>query len=95
MAWKLGKRTEKLVREAMVMAFVQGTRWGRATTWDDKVPRDSEIVHRVLVSAVRNSDLYPTLSKLDAALEADAAQREQGIADIVALMNASKNGGVQ
>lgn len=68
---RLGKRTARLVREASVMAFVQGSMWGRVQGRkgpDDEestFPRDSEILDRTMRGARSNADLYPTLSKVE------------------------------
>lgn len=59
---RVAKRTEKLIREAAVLGFVQGSRLaGREV----RIPRDAEVVRRVLLAAESFSDLYPTLSKVE------------------------------
>lgn len=83
---KIGKHTAKLLREAIVLAYVEGACWGRANDREVKHPRDSEVVNRVLSASVSFSDLYPTLSKLDVAREADAARRAETAAFLKAMM---------
>jgi hypothetical protein len=64
---KLGKRTAKLVREAIVLAHVEGAHWGRyGGDAPGAYPRDSDVVDRVLYAATRMPDLYPTLSRVEA-----------------------------
>lgn len=68
---KLGKRTARLVREAAVAGFVQGTRWAGyfppigKTAKEDDFPGDSDIEDRAYRTAEKFPDLYPTLSKAD------------------------------
>ena len=69
---KLGKRTAQLVREAAVMAFVQGSLWGKSEGRNEVMgfaiephPRDSVVLRNVLRAARSNSDLYPLLSKAE------------------------------
>lgn len=69
---KVSKRTERLIREAAVMGFVQGAMWGAAHprymvagARESGYPRDSQVVADVLRSAHDNSDHYPMLSKVD------------------------------
>jgi hypothetical protein len=65
---RVGKRTAKLIREAAVMGFVQGTMWGRAfpdRREEEQFPRDSDILGRVMRGARSHRDLYPTLSKVE------------------------------
>jgi len=57
---KIGKNTEQLVRQAMVLAYVEGWRRG-----DEPIPRDSEIEEMVYESAKSFKDLYPKLSKVE------------------------------
>lgn len=64
---KLGKRTAKLVREAMVLAFVEGA-YAESAGLGAKIPPDRDIVIRVLRAARANADLYPSLSKVEADL---------------------------
>ena len=59
---KVSKRTEQLIREAAVLGFVQGSRLAGQRV---EIPKDSEVVRRVLRAAESFSDLYPTLSKVD------------------------------
>lgn len=87
---RLGKRTAKLVREAIVLAHVEGARWAGHVD-PDNYPKDSDVVRKVLISATRLGDLYPTLSTLDAAQAADAEYREQCAEAIKALMVASES----
>lgn len=76
---RIGPRTAKLLREAIVLAHVEGMRYGRATKSDDPYPRDADIVELVLAASVGFRDLYPTLSRLDEAKAADAERRRQSI----------------
>jgi len=69
---KLGKRTAQLVREAAVMAFVQGSLWGKSEGRNEVMgfasephPRDSVVLRDVLRAARSHSDLYPLLSKAE------------------------------
>jgi hypothetical protein len=64
---RLGKRTAKLVREAMVLGFVEGA-WAETTGLGATIPPDREIVIRVLRAARAHPDLYPSLSKVEADL---------------------------
>lgn len=65
----LTERETRLIREAAVMGYVQGTQAGR----DVPVPRDSDIVRSVLLAADTFDDLYPTLSRLGRATVPDDA----------------------
>lgn len=87
---KLGKRTAKLLREAIVLAHVEGVRWGQVHARDDEYPSDSQVLARVLAAAVSFSDLYPTLSKLDEAKAARAAQQRTFIQDVLELMQSKQ-----
>ena len=64
---KLGKRTAKLVREAIVLAHVEGAFFGahKPLVSEEDYPKDSDVVARVLRAAKSNADLYPTLSKVE------------------------------
>lgn len=63
---KLGKRTERLVREAMVLGFVEGVRWAGGLVGDlDDYPPDSAVQRRVYKAAHKFNDLYPLLSKVE------------------------------
>lgn len=66
---KLGKRTARLVREAAVLGFVHGSRWGQANprvlSAKEQFPRDSEIVADVLWASKSFRDLYPTLCRAE------------------------------
>lgn len=62
---KLGKRTAKLVREAIVLGHVEGARWAGYHGGGDGYPRDSEVVAKVLWASQSFSDVYPTLSKVE------------------------------
>jgi hypothetical protein len=95
---KIGPRTAKLIREAIVLAHVHGSRWGQANPrqldGNDDYPSDSEVVRQVLISATRNADKFPTLAKLDVAQEADAKHRQaftEGIKQLMAEL-AEQNG---
>lgn len=66
---KLGTRTSKLVREAIVLGYAAGANSGVCKeSWDAMMadyPKDSEVVKRVLRDAQAFSDLYPTLAKVE------------------------------
>jgi hypothetical protein len=67
-AMKLGKRTAKLVREAAVAGFVQGTRWAGwspARGEPDPFPMDPEIWVMARRCAEKFPDLYPVLAKVE------------------------------
>lgn len=87
---KLGKRTAKLLGEAIVLAFVEGSRWGqshpRKLGDDDEFPRDREIVEQTLAASTSFRDVYPTLSKLDEAQEIAAARRAASVEFLKQLM---------
>lgn len=87
---RLGKRTAKIVREAIVLAHVHDARWGQAHDRLDEYPLDSEVVELVLASAVGASDIYPTLSKLEEAHEAKTARTKRFTAFLAASMNNRK-----
>lgn len=83
---KLGKRTAKLLREAIVLAHVEGAQWGQVHGRDATYPKDSDVVRRVLTAAVSFSDLYPTLAKLDEAQAADAERRRESVEFLAAFV---------
>lgn len=85
---KIGPHTAKLLREAIVLAYVEGTR--HPTEQGVPFPKDSDIVSLVLASSVGFRDLYPTLSKLDEAKAADAERHRQSIERIKHLMARTK-----
>lgn len=58
----LTDRERALVREAAVMGYVQGVGAARAKEFD--IPKDSEIVWRVIAGCQTFDDLYPTISAL-------------------------------
>lgn len=63
---KIGKQTEKLIREAAVLGFVEGAWWaGMSIEQKENYPRDSVVFANVLRSAKSNKDLYTTLSKVE------------------------------
>jgi hypothetical protein len=63
---KLGKRTDRLVREAMVLGFAEGCRWAGYVYQDNgSYPRDSDVVDRVYRTAGSFNDLYPLLSRCE------------------------------
>jgi len=63
---KLGKRTKSLVREAMVVGFAEGARFGGFVLTDpDEYPRDSDVEDRAYSTARSYDDLYPLLSKVE------------------------------
>lgn len=93
---RLGKRTARLVRQAMVMGFVHGVQHGANRSWreaEDEFPGDSVIVANALRAARKNSDLYPTLAKVESVdAEADAAEAamtEASMSTMRAIMNGS------
>jgi hypothetical protein len=61
---KLGKRTAKLVHEAIVLAHVEGAHWAGYSGGGEGYPRDSDVVAHVLRASKFLGDLYPTLSKV-------------------------------
>jgi hypothetical protein len=75
----LGKRTAQLLRDAIVLAHVEGWWWGRgALTEGERYPKDSEVIASVLYAASRMKDQYPTLGRLADRLDAEArAKREE------------------
>jgi hypothetical protein len=93
---KIGKRTAKLLREAMVLAYVEGSRWGQChpnSFEDSEFPTDSQIVQQVLTAAVLFGDLYPTLSKTDDAQVADAERERRHLELLATLANSSRGSG--
>ncbi len=61
---RLGKRTERLVREAMVLGFAEGARWaGRVDP--EAHPNDSTVQDWVFSTARSFNDLYPLLSRVE------------------------------
>lgn len=91
---RLGKRTEKLVREAAVAGFVMGTRWAGwhpppgVPAGEDAFPLDSEIVSRAYRCAAKFPDCYPTLSKAEQVHDEAARARAENLVLIKALMEA-------
>jgi hypothetical protein len=85
---KIGKRTANLLREAMVLAYVEGSRWGQCYGTSDEYdfPTDSQIVQQVLEASVSFRDLYPTLSRTEAAQAADAGRRRRSGELLAALV---------
>jgi hypothetical protein len=83
---KVGKRTAKLLREAIVLAFAEGSQWGRATTANDPHLRDSAVVKQVLAASTSFRDLYPTLSSLDESRSSADDLRYESIQRIKHLM---------
>lgn len=55
----LSDRERRLVREAAVMGYVQGTRYA-----DTPIPKDSVVVWRVIDACRAFDELYPTISAL-------------------------------
>jgi hypothetical protein len=86
MARPLGKRTAKLLREAIVLAHVEGARWAGYHGGGEEYPKDSEVVSRVLSAAVSFNDLYPTLSRTEEAQVARAQRHQRYIEDVLAGM---------
>jgi hypothetical protein len=76
----LGKRTARLLRDAIVLAHVEGVWWGRAVprgSQEDQYPKDVEVIAKVLEAARRNKDHYGALGRLAERLDAEArAKRE-------------------
>lgn len=64
--WSLLKpRDQRLVREAAVMGYVLGERFGLGrTVRDNDFPTDSDIVAQVLLACEGQGDLYPTFRRL-------------------------------
>lgn len=94
---KVGKRTAKLLREAMVLAFVEGSRWGQyhgKSRADDDFPADLAIVRRVLEASVMFADLYPALSRTDDAQAADDARRERALEFLRTMVSNSPGAGL-
>ncbi len=87
---KLGKRTAKLLREAIVLAYVEGHHHGQYAERDEEFPKDSEIVRTVLISATRLEGQFPTLSRLDAAQKADEEYRRAFYGALKAEIAASR-----
>lgn len=76
----IGKRTARLLRDAIVLAHVEGSWWARGrerADQEDQYPKDSEVIARVLYSASRMKDQYPALGRLADRLEADARAKEE------------------
>lgn len=60
----LGEMTERerrLVREAAVMGYVQGTRLGAAQGWKAEIPPDGQILESVVDACLSVPDLYPVM----------------------------------
>jgi hypothetical protein len=76
----IGKRTAQLLRDAIVLAHVEGVWWGRAVprgSQEDQYPKDSEVIAKVLEAARRNKDHYGALGRLAERLDAHTrAQKE-------------------
>lgn len=91
---KVGKRTAKLLREAMVLAYVEGSRWGQYHDGRDDTgfPTDSQIVQTVLAASVPLRDLYPTLSKTADAQAADEAIRRRYSEFLAEVVSRSQGG---
>ena len=77
---RLGKRTARLVRQAAVAGFVNGTRFAQGRPpreVDAEFPRDSFVVAGVLRTARAHSDNFPTLATVESVDDAaDAAEAE-------------------
>lgn len=84
---RIGKRTAQLLREAIVLAHVEGSRWGQSHGRGDEYPSDSEIVRRVLEASVSFADLYPTLAKTDDAQLAHAERVRRSSEFLAAMLN--------
>jgi hypothetical protein len=76
----IGKRTAQLLRDAIVLAHVEGVWWGRAVprgSQEDQYPKDSEVIAKVLEAARRNKDHYGALGRLADRLDAHARARQE------------------
>lgn len=66
---KLGKRTAKMVAEAIVLAHAHGAQFGKFnpdwTGGGENYPADSEVIEAVLRDAKSFKDIYPLLSKVE------------------------------
>ena len=89
---KLGRRTTKLLRETMVLAYVEDSRWGQCHggRGHDEFPSDDAIVARVLAAAASFADLYPTLSKTEEAHTADDERRRRSMELLAVLVNQAR-----
>lgn len=77
----LTAREQRLVREAAVLAYVHGTQLGLSHAHSGlggtpQIPGDRDIVVRVLIDVEMFRDLYPTLARLGASADDDAAADE-------------------
>jgi hypothetical protein len=91
---KVGKRTAKLLREAMVLAYVEGSRWGQCHPdchGEASFPTDSQIVQQVVVASVAFRDLYPTLSRIDDAQSADVQRRRRELELLTVMMDRARD----
>lgn len=73
---RLGKRTAKLVREAAVAGFVNGSWYAAGLSRaevDADYPDDSVVVAGVLRTARAHSDIYRALAKVESVDEASDA----------------------
>lgn len=74
---RIGKRTARLVREAIVLGHVEGAWFGRAVPYGDQeegYPADSVVFFNALRSARSNRDKFPTLAKFADDIERQAAE---------------------
>lgn len=66
---RLGKRTAKLVAEAIVLAHARGAQFGKFDPdWTgnrENYPADSVVIDAVLHDAKSFKDIYPTLSQVE------------------------------
>ena len=63
---KINHKTAVLLREAMVLAFVEGARFAaEGRELPKPYPKDSEVVWTVLEAAQRFREIYPHLGRID------------------------------
>jgi hypothetical protein len=67
----VGKRTAQLLREAIVLAHVEGWWWTSGSHVGERYPSDSEVIAKVLYAASRMQDSYPALGRLAERLAAE------------------------
>jgi hypothetical protein len=91
---RLGKRTARLVRQAAVAGFVNGTRFAQGRSLSDveaNFPGDTWVVVQMLRTARAHPDLYPTMAKVESVDEAadatEAALKAEGLAMLTSLIN--------
>lgn len=94
---RIGKRTARLVREAAVAGFVNGSRFAQGLSRaevDAAFPSDSVVLAGVLKTARAHGDLYRALSKVESVDEASdavlAAIEAEGLAMLRAMTEVSR-----